>query len=83
MHLKKRRKNAIFWNNFFFLFLDGQSDVEVHLVVRKYVEKGSSVTLHCEHNVPEKILYKVSETFYIYKFTNSKIGATASCNWTC
>lgn len=48
--------NAIF----IFLFLDGQSDVEAHLVVRKYVEKGSSVTLHCEHNVQPKILYKVS-----------------------
>ncbi|KAG4077816.1 hypothetical protein HA402_013750 [Bradysia odoriphaga] len=42
------------------LCVDGQSDVEVHLVVRKYVEKGSSVTLQCEHNVPEKILYKVT-----------------------
>lgn len=41
------------------LFLDGQSEVEVRLVVRKYVDKGTSVTLHCEHNVPAKILYKV------------------------
>lgn len=45
----------------FSLFIDGQSEVEVRLVVRKYVDKGSSVTLHCEHNVPSKILYKVSD----------------------
>lgn len=48
----------------FSLFLDGQSEVEVRLVVRKYVDKGSSVTLHCEHNVPSKILYKVSVFCY-------------------
>lgn len=35
--------------------------MEVRLVVRKYVEKGSSVTLQCEHNVAPKILYKVSK----------------------
>lgn len=66
---------------FFFLslFLDGQSDVEVHLVVRKYVEKGSSVTLHCEHNVPEKILYKVRRILYNAIGAMFEIQCTNSC----
>ncbi|XP_055699185.1 uncharacterized protein LOC129799383 [Phlebotomus papatasi] len=38
----------------------GQSEFEVQLVVRKYVEKGSSVTLRCDHNVKPEILYKVT-----------------------
>lgn len=32
----------------------------MQLVARKYVEKGSSVTLHCKHNVRPQILYKVN-----------------------
>lgn len=42
------------------LFTDGQSAVEVQLITRKFVEKGSSVTLYCKHNVEQKILHKVS-----------------------
>lgn len=49
-------------SSLFFLILDGYSDIEARLVVRKYVEKGASVTLYCEHNVDPKILYKVSIT---------------------
>lgn len=37
-----------------------QSEVEAHLVMHKYAEKGSSVALHCETNVPPEKLYKVS-----------------------
>lgn len=52
------------------LFADGQSEVEVRLVVRKYVDRGSSVTLHCEHNVPLKILYKVSDVGFCSVWTD-------------
>lgn len=49
----------------FVFFADGYSDIEARLVLaRKYVEKGSSVTLYCEHNVDPKILYKVSITSF-------------------
>jgi hypothetical protein len=42
------------------LFADGQSsNVEVQLITKKYVEKGSSVTLYCRHNVDLDSLYKV------------------------
>lgn len=41
------------------LFTDGQSAVEVQLVTRKFVEKGSSITLQCRHNVEPRILHKV------------------------
>lgn len=58
MHFRNTHNCFVFS---FSLFIDGQSEVEVRLVVRKYVDKGSSVTLHCEHNVPSKILYKVSD----------------------
>lgn len=51
---------SIFSISFFHFFLDGYSDIEARLVVRKYIEKGSGVTLYCEHNVDPKILYKVS-----------------------
>lgn len=40
--------------------LDGQSNFEVQLIARKYVEQGATVTLECEHNVDPSILYKVS-----------------------
>ncbi|XP_031624821.1 uncharacterized protein LOC116341720 [Contarinia nasturtii] len=40
--------------------IHGYSDIEARLVVRKYIEKGSSATLYCEHNVDPKILYKVT-----------------------
>lgn len=40
--------------------LDGQSDVEVDLIAKKYVERGSSITLICKHNVEAEKLYKVS-----------------------
>ncbi|CAO1392575.1 unnamed protein product [Diamesa serratosioi] len=39
---------------------NGQSDVEVELIAKRYVEKGSSLTLLCKHNVIPAILYKVS-----------------------
>lgn len=57
-------------------FLDGYSDIEARLVVRKYIEKGSSVTLYCEHNVDPKILYKVSiptmVSLQMYSFPTGK-----------
>ncbi|CAD7084608.1 unnamed protein product [Hermetia illucens] len=59
-----------------FEFEDGQSDVEVRLIVRKYVEKGSSVTIHCEHNVKNEVLYKVSwfkNEAKFYEFVNGRI----------
>ncbi|XP_055300001.1 uncharacterized protein LOC129567297 [Sitodiplosis mosellana] len=41
--------------------IHGYSDIEARLVVaRKYIDKGSSVMFHCEHNVDPKILYKVT-----------------------
>ncbi|CAG9802553.1 unnamed protein product [Chironomus riparius] len=39
---------------------NGQSNVEVQLITKKYVEKGSSVTLYCRHNVDLDSLYKVA-----------------------
>lgn len=48
---------------FYFLFSGGQSDFYIVLHVKKYVEKGHSVTLFCETNVEEKDLYKVSDSF--------------------
>lgn len=44
----------------FFFISDGQSDVEVDLIAKKYVERGSSVTLYCKHNVEHEKLYKVT-----------------------
>ncbi len=41
-------------------FADGHSEVEVTLLAKKYVEKGGSVTLFCDHNVSPDILYKVN-----------------------
>lgn len=45
-----------------FTSTDGQSDVEVEvdLIAKKYVERGSSVTLICKHNVEPEKLYKVT-----------------------
>lgn len=39
---------------------DGQSDVEVQLIAKKYVERGGSLTLACKHNVPLEKIYKVT-----------------------
>lgn len=41
-------------------FVDGQSNVEVELLTKNYVEKGSSVTLYCRHNFPFETIYKVN-----------------------
>lgn len=41
------------------LSIDAYSDIDARLVVKKYVEKGSGVTLYCKHNVDPKILDKV------------------------
>lgn len=41
-------------------FADGQSDVEVDLIAKKYVERGTSLTLICKHNVEPERLYKVT-----------------------
>uniref|UniRef100_A0A182Q9I8 Ig-like domain-containing protein n=1 Tax=Anopheles farauti TaxID=69004 RepID=A0A182Q9I8_9DIPT len=38
----------------------GQSTVNVQLVVKKYVERGSPVALYCENDVLPDILYKVT-----------------------
>ena len=68
---KENPKHRINTNHlFFFIFflLGGQSDFNVELLLKKYVEKGSSVTLFCEHNVAEKDLYKVSVFFYTFSF---------------
>lgn len=46
--------------NRFYSVSDGQSDVEVDLIAKKYVERGSSVTLYCKHNVEPEKLYKVT-----------------------
>lgn len=53
-----------FWF-FFLLFADGQTEVQVTLTAKKYVEKGSSVTLYCDHNVPQDILYKVGKWSFL------------------
>lgn len=45
---------------YLFFLLDGQSEVEVDLIAKKYVERGSSVTLYCKHNVENEKLYKVT-----------------------
>ncbi|CRK92440.1 CLUMA_CG006007, isoform A [Clunio marinus] len=39
---------------------NGQSDVEVEVIAKKYVERGSTVTLICKHNVEPERLYKVT-----------------------
>ncbi|XP_023036066.1 uncharacterized protein LOC6651469 [Drosophila willistoni] len=39
---------------------NGQSDLEVQLVVPRYVERGSSATFKCRHNVQPEILFKVT-----------------------
>lgn len=43
-----------------FFISDGQSDVEVELIAKKYVERGSSVILYCKHNVEAQKIYKVT-----------------------
>lgn len=43
-----------------FNYSDGQSDVEVDLIAKKYVERGSSLALSCKHNVEAEKLYKVT-----------------------
>ncbi|XP_039493496.1 uncharacterized protein LOC120453042 [Drosophila santomea] len=40
--------------------INGQSDVLVNLVVPRYVERGSSATFKCTHNVRPEILFKVT-----------------------
>jgi len=39
---------------------DGQSDVEVNLIAKKYIERGGSLILACKHNVEQDKLYKVT-----------------------
>lgn len=41
-------------------FTDGQSDVEVQLKAKKFIERGGSLTLTCKHNVPLEKIYKVT-----------------------
>lgn len=50
---------------FFFCNVDGQSEVEVKLITREYVERGSTIILHCKHNVDPKVLYKVCSINFI------------------
>jgi hypothetical protein len=50
------------------VFADGQSDVEVNLITKKYIERGTSLTLTCKHNVEQEKLYKVT-----WLKSNSKI----------
>lgn len=49
-----------FKSSFLILLSDGQSEVEVDLIAKKYIERGSSVTLICKHNVEPEKLYKVT-----------------------
>uniref|UniRef100_A0A182W5X2 Ig-like domain-containing protein n=1 Tax=Anopheles minimus TaxID=112268 RepID=A0A182W5X2_9DIPT len=49
------------------MFMKGQSTVNVQLVVKKYVERGSAVALYCENDVLPDILYKVSYTVTFLK----------------
>lgn len=42
------------------MHIDGQSDVEVNLIAKKYVERGGSLILACKHNVEQDKLYKVT-----------------------
>lgn len=56
--------NFLFSNPFHRLV--AQSDVEAQLVLKRFIERGSSVTMQCEHNVQPKILYKVKKYSYIY-----------------
>jgi hypothetical protein len=61
----------------FFEYLDGQSDieVEVELITKKFVEKGSSILLHCKHNIELKRLYKVSwhkNGLKVFEFINGR-----------
>lgn len=41
-------------------FTDGQSNADVELITKNYVERESSVTLFCRHNFPLESIYKVS-----------------------
>jgi hypothetical protein len=59
---------------FFSLVSGGQSDVEVQLRVKKYVEKGSHVTIYCDHNVKPEILYKVC-ILYVYDDMEDDLGS--------
>ncbi|CRK92443.1 CLUMA_CG006010, isoform A [Clunio marinus] len=56
---------------------NGQSSVEVQLITKKYVEKGSSTTLYCRHNVDMDILYKVawlrSSEHKFFEYINNRI----------
>uniref|UniRef100_A0A1A9WLQ7 Ig-like domain-containing protein n=1 Tax=Glossina brevipalpis TaxID=37001 RepID=A0A1A9WLQ7_9MUSC len=45
---------------FSFLNTDGHTDAEVHLNVPRYVERGTSATLECIHDVEPIVLFKVS-----------------------
>ncbi|EDW58650.2 uncharacterized protein beat-VII isoform X1 [Drosophila virilis] len=56
--------------------INGQSDVDVQLVVPRYVERGSSATLICKHNVIPEILFKVTwlkvEKGKFFEFINGR-----------
>lgn len=58
--MNPRQSSSVSSFTFFFFPSDGQSDVEVDLIAKKYVERGSSVTLICKHNVEPEKLYKVT-----------------------
>uniref|UniRef100_A0A182SCW8 Uncharacterized protein n=1 Tax=Anopheles maculatus TaxID=74869 RepID=A0A182SCW8_9DIPT len=47
----------------------GQSTVNVQLVVKKYVERGSAVALYCENDVLPDILYKVRHPVKLWRPT--------------
>jgi hypothetical protein len=69
--VKEKKKRATFVQHghetlmykelFSFLLVDGQSNVEVELLTKNYVEKGSSVTLYCRHNFALESIYKVNK----------------------
>lgn len=56
---------------------NGQSIVEVQLITKKYVERGSSVTLYCRHNVDLDVLHKVawlrSSEHKFYEYISNRI----------
>lgn len=48
------------YRSLFLFIIDGQSDIEVGLIASKYVERGTSLTLVCKHNVEPEKVYKVT-----------------------
>lgn len=50
---------AIFIVYFLSFFSDGHTEANVQLIVPRYVERGTSATLECLHDVDPSVLFKV------------------------